>query len=139
MREIGLTPEYRIECLADLDGARTWLTADIENTAADHDNNEAFDALLAHLHTLDDTHLVGEHHADAYTFTVRAAVDCGCPCDCAAAGRACNGIHNREAAAEPQPAKAHQADEPDPGEHPHSPATGLHPPPHPGGPSDTYP
>ncbi|GGR80813.1 hypothetical protein GCM10010252_19160 [Streptomyces aureoverticillatus] len=104
MNEIGLDPEYRIECLADLDGARTWLTADIENTAEDAEDDTEFDALLCKLAQTPDAEIVGEHRVDAYVFWVRAVEDCGCPCDCAETNRAdeCDGVHNREAAPEPQ-------------------------------------
>jgi hypothetical protein len=104
MNEIGLDPEYRIECLADLDGARAWLTADIENTAEDAEDETEFDALLHKLAQLPDAEIVGEWTCDAYVFWVRAVEDCGCPCDCAETGRAdeCDGVHNREAAPEPQ-------------------------------------
>ncbi|MFF5495749.1 hypothetical protein [Streptomyces aquilus] len=104
MNEIGLDPEYRIECLGDLDGARAWLTADIENTAEDAEDDTEFDALLDKLAQLPDAEIVGEWTCDAYVFWVRAVEDCGCPCDCAETGRAdeCDGVHNREAAPEPQ-------------------------------------
>ena len=102
IREIGLTPGYRVECVADLDAARVWLCHDIEETAVDAEDAGAFDAFLDRLDTMTGPQLVGEHTIDAYTFTVRAAVDCGCPCDCATAGRVCDGMHNREAATEPQ-------------------------------------
>ncbi|MET9253768.1 hypothetical protein [Streptomyces sp. NPDC003717] len=104
MNEIGLDPEYRIECLADLDGARAWLTADIENTAEDAEDETEFDALLAKLAQTPDAGIVGEWACDAYVFWVRAVEDCCCPCDCAATGRAdaCDGVHSREAAPEPQ-------------------------------------
>ncbi|MFJ6074666.1 hypothetical protein ACIQFU_28200 [Streptomyces sp. NPDC093065] len=103
MNEIGLDPEYRIECLPDLDGARAWLTADIENTAEDAEDETEFDALLDKLAQLPDAEIVGEWTCDAYVFWVRAVEDCGCPCDCAETGRAdeCNGTHSREAAPEP--------------------------------------
>ncbi|WP_282792073.1 hypothetical protein [Streptomyces sp. CC224B] len=104
MNEIGLDAEYRIECLADLDGARAWLTADITNTAEDAEIVDEFDALLCKLAEMPDAEIVGEWTCDAYVFWVRAAEDCGCPCDCAETGRAdeCDGVHNREAAPEPQ-------------------------------------
>lgn len=104
MNEIGLDPEYRIECLADLDGARAWLEADIANTAEDPEDDTEFDALLCKLAEMPDAEIVGEWTCDAYVFWVRAVEDCGCLCDCAETGRAdeCDGVHNREAAPEPQ-------------------------------------
>ncbi|MCY0959619.1 hypothetical protein [Streptomyces sp. H27-H5] len=104
MNEIGLDPEYRIECLGDLDGARAWLTADIENTAEDAEDDTEFDALLCKLAEMPDAEIVGEWMCDAYTFWVRAVEDCACPCDCAETGHAdeCDGKHNREAAPEPK-------------------------------------
>ncbi|MDX3063431.1 hypothetical protein PV518_14770 [Streptomyces sp. ND04-05B] len=104
MNEIGLDPEYRIECLPDLEGARAWLTADIENTAEDVEDDTEFDALLAKLYETPDAGIVGEWTCDAFTFWVRAVEDCACPCDCAETDRAdeCNGTHGREAAPEPK-------------------------------------
>lgn len=104
MNEIGLDPQYRIECLPTLDGAREWLTADITNTAEDAEDETEFDTLLDKLAQLPDAEIVGEWTCDAYTFWVRAVEDCGCPCDCAETDRAdeCNGTHEREAAPEPQ-------------------------------------
>lgn len=104
MNEIGLDPEYRIECLPTLEGARVWLEADITNTAEDVEDDSAFDALLDKLAQTPDAEIVGEHHVDAFVFWVRAVEDCGCPCDCAENGRAdkCDGEHEREAADEPQ-------------------------------------
>ncbi|MGW1783875.1 hypothetical protein ACWCQQ_32885 [Streptomyces sp. NPDC002143] len=104
MNEIGLDSEYRIECLGDLDGARAWLEADIENTAEGAEDRSEFDACLAKLATIPDAEIVGEHRIDAYLFWVRAVEDCGCPCDCAETGRAdtCDSVHNREAAPEPK-------------------------------------
>ncbi|MFE4496055.1 DNA cytosine methyltransferase [Streptomyces niveus] len=102
MNEIGLDPMYRVECLGDLDAARVWLTADIENTAEDVENDAAFDAYLGKLACTPDAAIIGEHPIDAFVFWVRA-VGCECPCDCAETGRAdeCDGEHNREATAEP--------------------------------------
>lgn len=103
MNEIGLAPQYRVECLGDLDNARAWLTADIENTTEDIEDDSEFDALLCRLAEMPDAEIVGEHRVDAFVFWVRAVESCGCPCECAEEGRDdCDGKHGREAAAEPQ-------------------------------------
>ncbi|WP_331762510.1 hypothetical protein OG612_45615 (plasmid) [Streptomyces sp. NBC_01527] len=102
MNEIGLDPVYRIECLADFDGARAWLTGNVENTTEDVQDPSEFDALLDRLARTPDAQIVGEYAVDAYVFWVRAVEDCGCPCDCAERGEECDPRHNREAAAEPE-------------------------------------
>ncbi|MDX3020096.1 hypothetical protein [Streptomyces acidiscabies] len=79
MNETGLDSGYRIECLGDLDGARAWLEADIENTAEGTKNRSEFDACLVKLATVPNAEIVGEHRIDAYLFWVRAVEDCGCP------------------------------------------------------------
>ncbi|MEE1737086.1 hypothetical protein PUR49_11345 [Streptomyces sp. BE147] len=102
MNEIGLGPEYRIECLPDLCGARVWLTADVENTLEDVEDASEFDAFLDWFAHTSDPQIVGEHSVDAYVFWVRAVEDCHCPCDCAKVGEECNGTHSREAAPYPE-------------------------------------
>ncbi|MFD6335342.1 hypothetical protein ACFWGI_37975 [Streptomyces niveus] len=102
MNEIGFDPVYRVECLGDLDAARVWLTADIDNTSKKAAERAEFDTYLGKLARTPDAAIVGEHTIYAYTFWVRVLVDCGCPCKCAATGKECNGEHNREAADEPK-------------------------------------
>ncbi|WP_406321024.1 hypothetical protein [Streptomyces sp. NBC_00519] len=104
--EIGLDPEYRVECIGDLDEARVWLASDVEAVAEDVEDATAFDAFLDRLDDMSDAEIVGEHTLDAFVFFVCPVEDCGCPCDCAETGRDCDGWHRREVAAEPQLAEA---------------------------------
>ncbi|WP_206441302.1 hypothetical protein [Streptomyces boncukensis] len=99
--EIGLAPEYRIECFGDLGGAREWLAADVANVAEDVEDAREFDAFLDRLDALAETDLVGTHRVDAFEFWIRRTEGCTCPCDCAERGVDCDGEHRREAAPVP--------------------------------------
>lgn len=97
--EIGLDPEYRVECIGD-DAAAilAWIEADMSGVAETVEDTTAFDELFARLaEATSAADLVGEHVADAYVFFVRPVTDCACPCDCAERGEACDGEHSREA------------------------------------------
>ncbi|MBK6015604.1 hypothetical protein [Streptomyces sp. MBT53] len=102
--EIGLAPEYRVECIGeDIAEIFAWLEGDIAGVAEDVENETPFDELynrLAKCETV--AELVGEHTVDTFVFFVRPVTDCGCPCDCDEHGEECDGEHRREAAAEPQ-------------------------------------
>ncbi|MGW1760980.1 hypothetical protein [Streptomyces mirabilis] len=106
--EIGLDPEYRVECIGeDFEMIFAWLEGDISGVAEDVEDEAPLDELydrLAKCETV--AELVGEHTVDAFVFFVRPVTDCACPCDCAETGRAdeCDGEHHREAA-DPQPAE----------------------------------
>ncbi|MFI5474990.1 hypothetical protein ACIA6D_32875 [Streptomyces cacaoi] len=110
--EIGLTPEYRVECIGeDVAEIFAWLEGDISGVSEDVEDDAPLDELYARLAKYDTVaELVGEHTADAFVFFVRPMTDCGCPCDCAETGRTdeCDGEHHREATAEPQLADADQ-------------------------------
>ncbi|MGX1912422.1 hypothetical protein ACWIID_26690 [Streptomyces phaeochromogenes] len=104
--EIGLDPEYRVECIGDdfLD-VFAWVEGNIVGVVEDVEDDAPFDELYDRLNKCETVaELVGEHVVDAFVFFVRPVTDCGCPCDCAETDRAdsCDGEHHREAAAEPQ-------------------------------------
>lgn len=97
--EIGLAPEYRVECIGeDFDEIFAWLEGDISGVAEDVEDEAPFDELYARLSECTTVaELVGEHVVDAFVFFVRPVTDCACPCDCAEQGEECDGVHRREA------------------------------------------
>ncbi|MEU9140396.1 hypothetical protein AB0D33_31330 [Streptomyces sp. NPDC048404] len=110
--EIGLAPEYRVECIGeDVAEIFAWLEGDISGVAEDVEDDAPLDELYARLAKCDTVaELVGEHVADAFVFFVRPVTDCGCPCDCDEHGEKCDGEHRREAAAEPKLAEPDEQD-----------------------------
>lgn len=100
----GLDPEYRVECIGD-DFAEVfaWLEGDISGVAENVEDDAPFNELYHRFATCETVaELVGEHMVDTLVFFVRPVTDCGCPCDCAEHDEECDGVHRREAAAEPK-------------------------------------
>jgi hypothetical protein len=97
--EIGLAPEYRVECIGeDFDEIFAWLEGDISGVAENVEDETPFDELYARLSECTTVaELVGEHVVDAFVFFVRPVTGCACPCDCAEQGEECDGVHSREA------------------------------------------
>lgn len=100
--KIGQAPEYRVECIGDLEFAREWLDTDVANTSEDYEGDKAqpFIAFLEHIDlTREDTGTlrVGERHVIADMEFWITPVECHCPCDCERGTDCDEPKHNREA------------------------------------------
>lgn len=99
--KIGEAPEYRVECIGDLEFAREWLDIDVSNTAEDHEGDEAqpFLTFLTHVNLTreDVAPRVGERHVIGDMEFWITPVECHCPCGCELGADCDHPKHNREA------------------------------------------
>ncbi|ARX85645.1 hypothetical protein SMD44_05109 [Streptomyces alboflavus] len=92
----GEAPEYRVECIGDLDEARGWLNDDIGNVADDYYDEGAL-PFVEFLDRDEEHNDVGVHRIGDYEFWIKEVTDCKCPCSCDVRGEECDGEHRREA------------------------------------------
>ncbi|MFJ6748286.1 hypothetical protein ACIQNI_08855 [Streptomyces sp. NPDC091266] len=100
--KIGQAPEYRVECIGDIEFAREWLDTDVSNTAENYEGDKA-QPFLTFLELVDLTRedagtlRIGERHAIGDMEFWITPVECHCRCECERGADCDDPKHNREA------------------------------------------